>query len=421
MITLSGMRMIILGGSMAAVAVWLTAAVGALAAEPGKSIRIDADYPSGNIVAQRIDEDTAFVAPDQRDTQKGQWWFYWSFRVRAAAGQSVNVVFTGKNPIGVRGPAMSEDGGVTWKWLGADAVKSTKIDGKAAWSFAAVMPKEAAEVRYAFCPPYNQSHLQAFLDKHKDSPALRAEELCRSRKGRAVEMVRAGQLNAEKAQGIVLLTSRHHCCETMATYAMEGFLGAVLADDELGRTWRERWQVIAIPFVDKDGVEDGDQGKYRDPHDHNRDYNEKPLYTETAALMKLGAGLKGRVAAMMDLHCPHIRGEWNDRVYIVGAEPAAVWEGQVAFARTLERVQTGPLVFRAKDCLAFGSSWNTAGNTAAGRSAGQWGCAAFPEARLVTTMEIAYADALGKEVNAESARALGRDLAKALAEHLAKQ
>ncbi len=403
-----------------AVVGWLVVAVGVLGAEPGKGVRIDADYPSGNIVVQRIDGDTAFVAPDQRDTQKGQWWFYWSFRLRGTAGQSANVVFTGKNPIGVRGPAMSEDSGVTWRWLGASAVKSAQIDGKPTWSFAAVVPKDAVDVRYAFCPPYNQSHLQAFLEGHQQSSSPRVEELCRSRKGRAVELIRAGQLDTAKAQGIVLLTSRHHCCETMATYAMEGFLAAVLADDELGRRWRERWQVIAIPFIDKDGVEDGDQGKYRDPHDHNRDYNEKPIYPETAALMKLGVGIKGRVAAMLDLHCPHIRGEWNDRVYIVGAEPPAVWEGQLAFARTLERVQTGPLVFRAKDCLAFGTAWNTAANTTAGRSAAQWGREAFPEARLITTIEIAYADALGKEVNAESARALGRDLARAVAEQLAK-
>jgi hypothetical protein len=33
-------------------------------------------------------------------------------------------------------------------------------------------------------------------------------------------------------------------------------------------------------------------------------------------------------------------------------------------------------------------------------------------------MEIAYADALGKEVNASSARALGRDLAHAMADVL---
>ena len=76
--------------------------------------------------------------------------------------------------------------------------------------------------------------------------------------------------------------------------------------------------MLAIPFMDRDGVEDGDQGKNRTPHDHNRDYNERPLYPEVSALMKLGESLKPRVLVATDLHCPHIRGEWNDRVYLVG-------------------------------------------------------------------------------------------------------
>ena len=38
--------------------------------------------------------------------------------------------------------------------------------------------------------------------------------------------------------------------------------------------------VYVIPFVDIDGVENGDQGKQA-PHDHNRDYINSPIYPET--------------------------------------------------------------------------------------------------------------------------------------------
>jgi hypothetical protein len=196
---------------------------------------------------------------------------------------------------------------------------------------------------------------------------------------------------------------------------MEGFLDAVLAKDDLGKRWRSSWEVLAVPFMDKDGVESGDQGKNRDPHDHNRDYNAKPLYPEVAALMKLGDALKPHVRAAMDLHCPTIRGEWNDRVYIVGAEDKEFAEKQQAFARVLEKVQTGPIVFRSRDCLAFGQAWNTKANFVQGRSNSGWARDTFTDARFVGTMEIAYADALGKEVNAASARALGRDLARTMA------
>ena len=45
-----------------------------------------------------------------------------------------------------------------------------------------------------------------------------------------------------------------------------------------------------VPFVDKDGVEEGDQGKNRAPRDHNRDYAGASMYPETGALRELGEG-----------------------------------------------------------------------------------------------------------------------------------
>lgn len=391
---------------------------------PAAEIRVDADFPGGNITVERLDGDTVYVAPDLRDTQRGQWWFYWNFRLRAPAGQRVKIVFSKQNPLGVRGPAVSTDRGVTWRWLGAKAVTSSTVEGKPAWSFTASVPEGADEIRYSFCPQYLASHLQTWLAQqqgHVQStpPALRVEELCRSRKSRAVELLRAGCLDGAKRPGVVLLTSRHHCCETMGTYALEGFLSAVLADDDVGRRWRSKWEVIAVPFVDKDGSEDGDQGKNRTPHDHNRDYNERPLYPEVAAITKLGESLRGRVVATMDLHCPWIRGEWNDRAYFVGPPQERFWKQQLAYAAILEREQQGPIHFHAKDCLAFGTAWNTASNFSAGKSNAAWAREVFPDARLVASLELAYADALGAEVTADSARAFGRDLARALEQFLA--
>jgi hypothetical protein len=383
-------------------------------------IRVDADFPGGNIVVQRVDGDRVFLAPDLRDTQAGGWWFYWNFRLQAPAGKPVTIVFRDKNPLGVRGPAMSSDGGVTWRWLGASAVNSQKLDGQPAWTFTACVPAGQREVRYAFCPQYLESHLRAWLAKYPASgAALRVEQLCLSRKGRPVELLRAGCLDRNTARGAVLLTSRHHCCETMGTYAMEGFLSAVLADDPIGRQWRANWEVLAVPFMDKDGVEDGDQGKNRKPHDHNRDYNAVPRYPEVAAMMKLRESLQGRLVAAMDLHCPWIRGQWNDRVYFVGPPEESFWQRLKAYAAVLQREQQGPIRFRAEDCLPFGTAWNTQGNFSQGQSMSGWARAAFPDARLVASLEVAYADALGVEVNADSARALGRDLARALASYLA--
>ena len=403
---------------------FLTVATGVLAYQGGApfaraaavSPELDAGYPGGNARIVSREGDTFTLAPDLRDT-KG-WWFYFNFRLRGPTDQPATIRFADANPIGVRGPAMSSDGGRTWTWLGREVVR--KADKKGS-SFQAVVPAGAQEARYAFAPTYLESHLREWLAAQQANPALQVAELCRSRKDRGVELLRAGCLDLEKARGVVLLTARHHACETMASYTLEGFLTAVLADDKTGRRWRERWQVLAVPFADKDGVEQGDQGKNRAPHDHCRDYNDKPLYPEVAALMKLGDSLKQRVVFRLDMHCPYLRGSWNERVHFVGSPAAAAAEKEKAFAQVLERVRRGPILFRAADgYLPHGVAWNTPPGFAAGRPNFYWAGDTFSEARFTGAIEIPYADAQGVEVNADSARALGRDLARAALEHLEK-
>jgi hypothetical protein len=41
---------------------------------------------------------------------------------------------------------------------------------------------------------------------------------------------------------------------------------------------------VVVPFVDEDGVEDGNAGKNRAPHDHNRDHGSHSLYPDAMAL-----------------------------------------------------------------------------------------------------------------------------------------
>src|SRR5436190_1939137 len=84
---------------------------------PTNAVQIDTNYPSGNIVVEKITGDTVNIRPDLRDTE-GKW-FYWCFRVRGAAGKTLTFKFTEVAPVGVRGPAVSLDEGATWKWLGA--------------------------------------------------------------------------------------------------------------------------------------------------------------------------------------------------------------------------------------------------------------------------------------------------------------
>ncbi|MFA6244147.1 MAG: M14 family zinc carboxypeptidase, partial [Candidatus Hydrogenedentales bacterium] len=288
--------------------------VGSQASETGSFV-IDTKYPGGNIVIERVERDTLYLSPDLRDTEG--WWFYWNFRVSGAAGRTLTFRFSDKNPIGVHGPAVSTDGGATWSWLGADKVKGP--------SFSYSFPADNGSVWFSFTIPYQKADLGKFLAAHSNSSVLVTESLCKSAKGRDVELLRAGRLDGEPKFRMVL-TARHHACETMASFALEGFLDAVLAEDDDGYWFRRNVEILAVPFVDKDGVEDGDQGKNRRPRDHNRDYIGPSVHPEVAALRtRVRNWSDGKLRMALDLHCPYIRGEHNEDIYIVGSADEEMW------------------------------------------------------------------------------------------------
>jgi hypothetical protein len=366
-------------------------------------IAVDAGFPGGNIIVDGIQGDRISIRQDLRDT--GGHWFYWCFRVAGAAGRVLEFSFPEGNVIGTRGPAVSVDGGTTWSWLGSTGENPSKFTYR--------FPPESSEVRFSFGMPYTESNLRAFLARYAGTPHLEAGTLARSRKGREVELLRLGRLDGG-CRHRVLLAARHHCCEMMASYSLEGIMEAVLAEDDGGRWFRENAELLVVPFVDKDGVEDGDQGKNRVPRDHGRDYSGKSLYPETAALREMAPRwADGRLRFAMDMHCPWIRGEYNEHAYFVGIDDPADWGKLSAFSRLLEEGRRGPIPYSASGNLPFGTAWNVKGNYDEGGTFHDW-VSPLVGPGLACSVEIPYATAGGAGVNASSARSFGADLANAI-------
>ncbi|MBN1808629.1 MAG: peptidase M14 [Planctomycetes bacterium] len=369
-------------------------------------LSIDCGFPGGNIIVDRIERDRVFLRQDLRDTEGP--WFYWCFRVRNAPPRRFTFHFTDGDVLAALGPAVSLDSGRTWRWLGRET------PGECCFTYD--FTDAPADVRFSFAMPCLQSHFHDFAREYAGRPGFGLSTLCRSNGGRDVELVRLGA--GESGRLKVLLTCRHHCCEMMASYALEGIISSVMADDGDGDWFRSNVDFLIVPFVDKDGVEQGDQGKNRRPRDHGRDYAGDSIYAETFALRSLvPRWLDGGPFAQMDLHCPHIRGEYNESVYLVGQSGDAAWGEQCAFGNILEEVQSGVLRYRAADNLPFGKAWNKGVNYALGKGCSTW-ASELPGVTLAGGIEIPYAVASGAEVNADTARLFGRDLALAFRRYL---
>ena len=380
------------------------------------AVAVDDRLPAGNIICEKIDGDVVKVRQDLRDTEGG--WFYWAMRVTGAAGRTLRFDFTdpyGGGPVGVRGPVVSTDRGKTFAF---------PLDGKASSnSFSWIFPAGQDEVWFYECHPYLPADWEAFLAAHAADRGTVFETgvLCRTRKGRAVPNARFGCL-AGSPRYRILLTSRHHCSETMATYVLEGTCAAFFGDDDLGRWLRANVELMVVPFIDFDGSADGDQGKNRRPHDHNRDYGEW-VHVEPKAMTEwVKAHADNKVDAYVDIHCPWIRGKYNEWLYTPGksSEVPFIRPGNEArFSRLLERLQCGSIRYRAQDDLPFGQSWNTNNNYTKGTTCIKWAGANWPSLRLCRTFEVPFANANGAVVTPQVCRDLGRDLARCYREFLA--
>ena len=387
------------------------AVLSALPALGAWAFTVDIDIPAGNVKVEHIDGDKVALALDQRGTE-GDVWFYWAFRVKGAAGRTVRFEFParepGGGPVGVRGPVVSKDRGRTFAY---------PLDGKAGKDgFTYVFAADEDETWFYECHPYVRADWDAFVKRHSAElgRTFAVETLCTSRKGAEVPRARFGCLGKEPKYRI-FVSARHHCSETSASWVLEGIGDMFLERNAVGAWLRKNVELMMVPMTDYDGVQAGDQGKKRAPHDHNRDYTEF-LYPETAAIRDWIVGhAGGRLDIFIDVHAPWIRGQYNEFVYTPWKNPKFVpsVENERLFSQLLEKYQSGAMRYRAADDLPFGVSWNKGVNYAQGRSAVIWACNEVKGLKVCRSLEVPFANANGVTVTPTTLRALGRDVANA--------
>lgn len=385
-------------------------------------IIIDIDYPGGNALVETdthtstlyfpIEGDTVRFRSDLRDTPKE--WFYWNFRVSGAAGRTLRFELT-YNKLGAFGPAVSLNGGKSWSWL-----HETLNPRQTAFTY--TFGANDNEVRFASVIPYLQTNLDTLLAEIKNNPLVNIGSLTTSEKGRNIEKILIKN-PIKDPQLKVLLSARHHACESMASYLLEGIITATLEGNSDAMAWlRENVEFLILPMMDKDGVEDGDQGKNRAPWDHNEDYLGPSIYRAPAALRELAPmWADGKLRLALDLHCPGLAGSKAENFFAVGSKVINHAAEQRKFMDILLERQSGELKLNpANALLEFGTSWNVARRGSGPpqtKSSREW-YSEIEGVKMSATMELPYANNEGQMVTPQNARELGSDLANAISLYL---
>ena len=388
---------------------------------------VDDKIPAGNVIVRGIDKDKVNLEIDYRTSTNG--WFYWAYRVRGAEGGKLSFAFSRKywTAVGSRGAAFSRDRGETWEWTDVVDPKVVKEKGtgdhKDQFGFDFAFGPDDREVWFSQTMPYGEREWNRFLSEFAavEGKSFERQVLCKSKKGRDVELVRFGRLDG-KARYRMFVSSRHHCQEASATFVVEGMMRAVLADDALGRWFRENVELRVVPFVDKDGVVEGDQGKGRQPWDHGRDYNDdRPqVHPEVAAIMKMLRAWRPTV--VQDTHSPWLRGDWredgntNEYAYMPGGRFNGTTIEELG--KILERISASGFGYRESDNLPFGKSWNKPSNYKQGHSLGGWVQGELKCGAKTVTFEIPFANQREKTLYPKDFKEFGREIAAAWREYL---
>ncbi len=338
--------------------------------------RILDNFEGGNIRLIKIDGDCVHLENDLRDNVSD--WFYWAFCIENAAGRTLQFVFDDADRrVGPWGAAMSTDL-KNWQWTEG---RSAQGEG-----FTCTIPSDRVYLAHNML--YTTKQFQNFAAEI----GLEEEVLTQSRKKRNVPVYRFGTGHRN-----ILLTARSHACEGTGSYALEGAVRALIAHPF------QNMSLTIVPFVDYDGVVDGDQGKCRAPFDHNRDYRADAIYPECRSLIRMVP------YASFDFHSPNHSGGRSDGSYLVYSHTAKE-----------ENIQSLAKIFQktAKYCeLKYHPENDVFPNTAFNRpdstNCNNW----FGEhslLRMSLTLETSYFGQAGEVFTEKRAMDLGRAFGEAI-------
>lgn len=212
-------------------------------------LQIDSSFPSGNIEVVAADDPSHIRLRIRPDPATGYYqWFH--YRVVGAAGRELRMTID--NAKG----ALVEKG-----WPGYRAFASldtqnwfrvpTEYDGRA---LTIAHRPERWSVHYAYFPPYTADDLRRLIGRCLRDRRCRAEILCRSVDGEALDLLTVGQPGRPSVWAI----GRQHPGEVQASWWMEGFLDALLdPGNAAARTLLEKATLYVVPNMNPDGTRRG--------------------------------------------------------------------------------------------------------------------------------------------------------------------
>lgn len=229
---------------------------------------IDANFECGNIIVGQVSADTIHLSIRPDSHARYYQWFY--FKVHEGEGQTLRFVIDN-----------ASESSYPFAWSGYDVLASadgeqwqrlkTTYDGQTL-TFADTLA--SASTSYAYFVPYVAAQREHLLNVCAESGRAERSSLGQSVLGRSLDLLTLGSARADAVR--IWVVTRQHAGESMAEWAVDGFLKRLVSDDAAAEQLLERARLYVLPNVNPDGSALGNLRANANGVDLNRVWQNPP-------------------------------------------------------------------------------------------------------------------------------------------------
>lgn len=165
-------------------------------------------------------------------------------------------------------PVFSYDA-IQWSDFDSTAVVRDTVAGTARIT----IPLTTAPVWIAAQELYTSTHIHAWLDSVETMDFVERQTIGFSHQGRPIERLIINETGYADAP-MVIVMGRQHPPEVPGALAQHAFISTMVGDSPEARAFRQRYQVVAYPLINPDGVDGGHWRHNAGGVDLNRDWRD---------------------------------------------------------------------------------------------------------------------------------------------------
>lgn len=278
-------------------------------------ISVSTDFEGGSARVLGIDQSTRTIRFMPGGDPARGWNCWWSLKVHGVpAGEPLTLELLGSD-LPTRNNGQVTDRPLSSSWAMPQQA-AVSYDG-ATWEQTAKGTNRPPIMRYevtgtgkplwlAWGPSFTPQDTAALITAAtRTLPSAKPFLLATTRGGRPVRGLHLQESKLPNPQ-VIWVEARQHAWESGASWVCRGFTEWVVSDDPDAVWLRAHAEIFIVPIMDVDNVATGNGGKEADPRDHNRDWDDAPVYPEVAAVQQKVREFTaaGRMHSFIDLHNP---------------------------------------------------------------------------------------------------------------------